>query len=196
MPITRKDVAMAATGALDPVLAGLASKLAESVPRTSVMHSKAFELAMGVLKGFIESFSSQLSMPAHVVVEKLTDFSDFFVGALRMSHGDEMKFLDRFEKEFFVEVQKRLGNTSDIALEKQRLEAEMELRLALVSLTTKSKRKASAMHKTFHRSFGTITRELEILNRALHDRLQNRRTKRRTIVKQKAPASSHQGEML
>ena len=96
MGITKNDLTMAAAGAIDPFLTKLATQLANKTPRESVLRSDKLGLALGVLKGFAESRASSASIPVHALIEKVTDFSDFFSGALRMSSEKQDKFVETF----------------------------------------------------------------------------------------------------
>lgn len=178
MNITKKDLAMAAAGAIDPLLNSLATHLANQTPRASMLHSKKLELAIGVIKGFIESRAGNLSLPAHVLLEKVTDFSDFFSGALRMSKEKQKEFTDSFLSKFFEDASKRLDETENVAEEIEKLRAEMELRLSLVDLTTEKTVLQSSSR--FRRQnvrllFTEIENRFSDINNSLERRLTRRR---------------------
>lgn len=128
---TKKQLAGAATGLLDPILRKLAQELAASIPETSIVRSIGFETAMGVLKGFLEASADNLPLSAWATLEKATDFGDFFAGALKP--GQKQKLASNWMENFFRDAEGRLANADDPAVEFKRLELEFDLRKKLIA---------------------------------------------------------------
>jgi len=157
---------------------------------------KKLGVALGVVKGFVESRASHLSMPAHVLLEKVTDFSDFFSGALKMSEKEQEKFVETFLSTFLDNAKQRLGEAKNVSQITERLHDELELYLSLVDLTTeKSKLRLPPRFRrqTTRSALTVISKILERKNSSLEKRLERRRNKEShysRVVPKNAPPQS------
>ena len=140
-----KKVAIgAAVGALDPVLKNWARNLAKSVPQNSPLRSELFGVAQGVVKGLVEALAGKLPPTASIVVEKITDFSDFFAGALGGASEKEKKAaVEDWMDEFFNDAKWRLKKSKDPKAEAEKMKVEFECRLALLKLIEEARPKQS-----------------------------------------------------
>ena len=129
-----KTVWAVIAGLADPNLKKLAQELAAVVPATSGLRDETFERIVGSLKGLIEAKAEKLSPAAGVAVEKVTDFFDFFSGALGPKSDLD---LDNWAKEVLTEAGPRLRSAPDPAAELERVKLEFKLRRELVEMIRK-----------------------------------------------------------
>jgi hypothetical protein len=131
----KKAALGAAIGALDPVLKNWARNLAKNVPNNSPLRSELFGVAQGVVKGLVEVLAGKLPPTASIVVEKITDFSDFFAGALGSASEKEKKaVVEDWMDQFFNDAKWRLKKSRDPKAEAEKMKVEFECRLALLKL--------------------------------------------------------------
>ena len=122
-------------GALDPLLRKAAQRIAAKVPEDSILRSEILETAVGVVKGLAEAISAPLPPSLKVMVEKATDFSDFFAGALGGVAGPAV---EDWMKKFFTESGKRLREAQDPLAEFEKAKLEFKLRGELLELINQS----------------------------------------------------------
>jgi len=137
-------------GVLDPLLRKWAQRLAEKTPADSIFRSELVEGAIGALKGLLESFSDSMPAFASVSVEKITDFGDFFAGALGKAEDGGKVAVDKWMDKFFVDAGERLKKAKDKTLEAQHIHQEFVLRLAILDdiEAAVQKRREQAHEKT------------------------------------------------
>ena len=145
---TKKKIIGAAAGLADPILRKWAQQLAASVSETSILRSVGFETAMGVIKSFIEASADESPTAIWAVVEKTTDFGDFFAGALGSKPKNEI--VSNWMERFFREAETRLSQSADPAKELEQLELEFALRkklLETIEADAKLNQTATASHR-------------------------------------------------
>ncbi len=146
----------ATIGAIDPLLKKLAQDLAKKVPAGSPLRSEIFGVVEGITKGFIESLTGKLPPAAAMAVEKATDFSDFFSGALGSAPEKEKKAAtEDWMNKFFIDAGFRLKRAKDPRDEFKRIKVEFELRCELIKLieTTQTKPPAPALAISWQEMF-------------------------------------------
>jgi hypothetical protein len=118
---------------LDVLLRKLAQRLAANVPQDSPLRSEAVETAIAVLKALLE-FAGGLNPLVKVGGEKITDFIDFFFGALGATKGERVPKISGWFEAFFKEASERIAKAEDPQLEMERLKLEFQFRTELLKL--------------------------------------------------------------
>lgn len=121
-----------ALGMLDPLLNKLARGLADAVPPESPLRRARAELALGVVKGFVEAFAANTATPIALIVEKVTDFGDFFSGALGVTTQLRSTTVSSWIDSFLKDARERFAHSPDPRAEIEKLLAELELRELLL----------------------------------------------------------------
>lgn len=150
MADNKKAALGAAIGALDPILKNWAQKLAKGVASNSPLRSELFGVALGVVKGFVEALAGKLPPTASIVVEKITDFSDFFTGALGgVSEKEKKVAVNDWMDSFFYDAGIRFRKAKDPKVEAEKMKSEFECRLVLLNLIEESKSKPVSKNEPF-----------------------------------------------
>lgn len=138
---TKKQAFSTVAGAFDPILRNWAQKIAPDVPPDSFLRSDFFQAALGSLKGLVEAVSEKVPPGIGVAIEKLTDFGDFFTGALG-SRDEKTKRKVVVKTQdwmncFLAEAEKRISQAKDeeaLDNELKRLKKEFEIRKTIVEI--------------------------------------------------------------
>lgn len=182
---TKEAVASAVLGVADTPLIKLAHILAKRVDKDSWMQSDEFGTIFGIAKGGIEGFAKLLGPIGGSIIEKLTDFGDFF--AAELGHGPSKKESTKDEKErtqrvfdiwsdgYRKSMVQRLGKAKDVEqtkviMEQLKLEAafadEFQKLLETTGLVEEKKeekkkeRKAGEDTKSFSAWFQELSEKL------------------------------------
>lgn len=173
-------------GLADPLLNKLARQLAATVPEGSPIRGRTAELAMGVVKGFIEAAADAWSVPIATLVEKVTDFGDFFSGALGTSTAEQRRTaIDPWMASFIEEAKARLGASKEPLQELEELQRELTLRIELIKQLGEEPRATGGAHAAgttattwAAKALLEMGKALKVKNDRMEQRLGNRRTQR------------------
>lgn len=181
---TKKKLWGATAGLADPILREWAQKLASSIPEHSPLRSRALEAAIAVLKGFIEASADELPSGFWAAVEKATDFSDFFAGALGAKKDNFMVIADNWMKEFLDDAKNRLLKTRSRETELESIKTELELRKNLLEAIKKAEEEknqpSSWIRETlekFKKEWGEMEKKLQNTAKTLEKKSQEKRRK-------------------
>lgn len=81
--VIRKDFLLALAGLFDTFLLDGAEAMARKTSDGSPLNKRAVESLVGSIKGLAEAYAEKMPTLTSVLVEKATDFADFYHGALR-----------------------------------------------------------------------------------------------------------------
>lgn len=178
MDIQRKQLLISGTaGLIDPWLNKLARELASRVPHKSALRSVYAELALGVVKGFVEAFSANRGISLSVLAEKVTDFGDFFSGALGVTTYESKQLFYDWNETFFAEAIKRFSNAKLSEDELKLIKSELELRKVFIQSIQSKEGKRNMLTEPLAEVVRQTTLSLRELNKRLESRLQKKNFK-------------------
>lgn len=134
--------------AADPELKELADKIRDMIPENSPLRSKIAERILGIVKGWFESQSFNMSPVAGAVVEKLTDLSDFFVGGETGEKTEKTtKVAQDWMNKFFADAGNRLEKVADLPAELDKIKKEFAARMKLLGVIEAATKKYAEKKK-------------------------------------------------
>lgn len=134
--------------AADPELKELADKIRGMIPENSPLRSKIAERILGIVKGWVESQSFNMSPVAGAVVEKLTDLSDFFVGGETGEKTEKTtKVAQDWMNKFFADAGNRLEKAADLPAELDKIKKEFAARMKLLGVIEAATKKYAEKKK-------------------------------------------------
>lgn len=132
-----KDLVSAVSGALDPDIQKLAIKIANQLPKDSVLRKDWSRRVIGVLRTYAERLADKYEEPGPIIGDVLSSFTNSLSIALGhpMTAGAELAasgWLDAFLKESI----ERLKTAQDPRAEMDKIKIELEMRRELIKLVT------------------------------------------------------------
>lgn len=132
----KKKLYGAAMGLLDPLLQEGAKKIASKVAPKSPLRGLAFRETLGVINGFMEAVAGDLPPVIGAVMEKSSDFFDFFGQALtgveKKEKEEKIAKAKDWMENFFSSAAERLTKSQVPKDELEKIKLEFELRRELL----------------------------------------------------------------
>lgn len=134
----KKKLYGAAMGLLDPLLQEGAKKIASKVASKSPLRGLAFRETLGVINGFMEAVAGDLPPVVGALMEKSSDFFDFFGQALTGVEGkgkeEKIAKAKDWMENFFGSAADRLAKSQAPEDEFKKIKLEFELRCELLKI--------------------------------------------------------------
>lgn len=135
---------------VDPEMEKLMERIARAVPMDSPLRSTIFARVFAVVKAWAESRAESMADLPGTLVEKLTDYGDFFVANLTGSGGGSSKkvvdggrdWMDKFLAEAGERL-KKAPTPEEARVEAEKIKAEFALRRELLKVIEEARREAT-----------------------------------------------------